>query len=410
MALTETKTLPVREIVAMMAALMMMNAMAIDIMLPALPEIGRDLNVLNENSRQYIVSAYLVGFAFAQLAYGPLSDRFGRKKPLLVGIAIYVIGAALCSIAPTFETLLACRVLQGVGAASTRVISVSVVRDIYGGRKMAEVMSMIVMVFLLAPVLAPSMGQIIITFAPWHYIFTAMAVFGALLIVWVSKRLPETLKAEDVRPFEAAVIASGFRIVLTNRTALFYALATALIYGALFGFINSVPQIYLNIYGLGDWFAAAFAAVAIFMSLASYLNSRFVGHYGMRRLSHGSLVGFIVVTTLWAVAHHFGSTPLPFPIFIGFFASAMFLFGWIAPNFNSLAMEPLGHVAGTASSVLGFLGTLGGGAIGALIGQMYDGTAMPMIVGFALLSIATLILVLVAEKGRLFTPHNPAIN
>lgn len=406
MSKSDKALLSIRELVALMASLMMMNAVAIDIMLPALPRIGTDLGVLNENHRQYVVSAYLIGFAFAQLFYGPLADRFGRRIPMLIGVLIYVTGATACAFVPNFDTLLALRAFQGIGAAATRVITVSIVRDIYGGRKMAEVMSMIMMVFLLGPILAPGIGQIVIAVATWHLIFVVMAVFAAILAIWLTTRLPETLKPEDVRAFRPAVIFDGFRIVLTNKVAVLYAFASAFIFGALFGFINSAPQIYLEIYGLGNWFALAFALVAMFMSLASFLNSRFVGHFGMRRLSHASLLGFFVVTCIWAVVEYLNHGPTPFPVFFAFFAIAMFLFGWIGANFNSLAMEPLGHVAGTASSVLGFLGTLGGGLIGAIIGQLYDGTAIPMVLGFVGVGAVAIVLVLIAEDGKLFQPHN----
>ncbi len=222
-------------------------------------------------------------------------------------------------------------------------------------------------------------------------------------------RLPETLASEDVRPLTLKSIAEGFRIVLTNRIALCYTISSTFIFGALFGFINSAQQIYVGIYGLGVWFPLAFAAVAAFMSLSSFLNSKLVGRYGMRRLSHASLLGFILVTCLWMVVQLVGPEPMPFAVFLAFFGLSMFQFGWIGANFNSLAMEPLGHVAGTASSVLGFMSTVGGAAIGAVIGQAFDGTALPLIAGFSTVSLIGLVFVLIAEKGRLFRPHNPRV-
>jgi MFS transporter, DHA1 family, multidrug resistance protein len=402
----ENKTISMYEVVALMAALMMINAMAIDIMLPALPMIGESLGVTNENHRQYIVSAYLVGFAISQLFYGPLADRFGRRKPMIFGLVIYILGAVAGAFSTTFAMLLFWRAIQGIGAASTRVISMSIVRDIYGGRKMAEVMSMIMMVFLLGPIVAPGIGQAIIAFYSWRLIFAAMGVFGFAVLMWLVIRLPETLKKEDVRAFQPAIVLQGFRIVLTNHTAFYYTLASAFMFGAIFSFINSASQIYIELYNLGDRFALAFAGVAGCMSLASYLNSRFVGRFGMRRLSHSSLIGYIAVTTIWLTVQFFSTQLMPLWIFLAFFATAMFLFGWIAANFNSLAMEPLGHVAGTASSVLGFITTLGGGAIGAFVGQMYNGSATPLIAGFVGISVSALICVLIAERGQLLQPHN----
>jgi len=397
------------EFIVLMAFLMAINALAIDIMLPGLQEIGASLGVENENHRQYVVSAYLIGLGIAQLLYGPLSDRFGRRVPMLVGIVIYVISALVIVLVPSFTALLVLRFIQGIGSAATRVVTVSIVRDAFGGRRMAEVMSLIMMVFMVVPVVAPGIGQTVMLFGNWHLIFLFIAVIATVVGAWAYLRLPETLHPEDVRPFTITSILGGFKIVLTNRIALCYTIASTFIFGALFGFINSAQQIYVGIYELGSLFPVAFAAVALFMSLASFLNAQLVGRVGMRRLSHGALVGFMAVTLMWLVVQISMAHPMPFMLFIGFFGVAMFLFGWIGANFNSLAMEPLGHVAGTASSVLGFLSTVGGAIIGALIGQAFDGTATPMVAGFFAVSVIGCIFVLIAERGQLFHPHNPKI-
>jgi MFS transporter, DHA1 family, multidrug resistance protein len=395
------------EFIAMMAMLMALNALAIDIMLPALQEIGAALNVADENARQYIVSSYLFGFGFAQLLYGPISDRFGRRAPMVIGLLVYILCSFAIVATPSFAGLLALRFIQGAGAASTRVVTVSIVRDVYGGRAMAEVMSLIMMVFMIVPIIAPGTGQIIMLGGDWHMIFVFIGLMGIMLLVWMMMRLPETLAREDVRPLTIISVIAGFRIVLTNRIALCYTIAATFIFGALFGFINSAQQIYVGIYELGAWFPVAFAAVAAFMSLASFINAKLVGRYGMRRLSHGSLIAFILITFVWMLVQLFGPQPMPFGLFLGFFALAMFMFGWIGANFNSLAMEPLGHVAGTASSVLGFMSTVGGAAIGAVIGQAFDGTALPMVLGFCSVGVIGLGFVLLAEKGRLFQAQNP---
>ncbi|WP_440981257.1 multidrug effflux MFS transporter [Shinella sumterensis] len=396
------------EFIALMALLMALNALAIDIMLPGLQEIGASLGVESENHRQYVISAYLIGFAFAQLLYGPVSDRFGRRIPMFVGLGIYVVSSLAAILVPSFTALLVLRFVQGIGSAAMRVITVSIVRDIFGGRAMAEVMSLIMMVFMVVPVMAPGIGQVVMVFGDWHLIFVFMAVMAAAVWAWMYFRLPETLHEDDVRPFTVRSVLQGFRIVLTDRVALCYTLASTFIFGALFGFINSAQQIYVGIYGLGVWFPVAFAAVAAFMALSSFVNARLVGRFGMRRLSHGALLGFLGVNALWLVLTLLWPTHLPFALFLVLFALAMFQFGWIASNFNSLAMEPLGHVAGTASSVLGFMGTAGGTVVGAVIGQSFNETALPLVLGFFSLSVIGLIFVLIAEHGRLFQPHNKA--
>ncbi|WP_246591048.1 multidrug effflux MFS transporter [Aminobacter anthyllidis] len=392
--------IPRWEFIALAAALMAVNALAVDIMLPALQQIGAALNVESENHRQYVITAYFAGLALALLAYGPISDRFGRRKPLLFGLGIYVLAAFAAAFAPSFETLLALRFVQGIGAASTRVIAVSVVRDRFGGRQMAEIMSLIFMVFMIVPVVAPAMGQIVMLFSEWHMIFIVMAVSALAITLWAAIRLPETMHPEDRRPLSILSIAKGFRTVLTTRMSLWYTLASMTIFGALFGFINSAQQVYVGLYGLGVWFPLVFAAIAGMMSVSSFLNSRLVGKLGMRKLSHGALIGFLLVSAIWLIWSLTG--PVPFPAFIVLFALAMFQFGWIGSNFNSIAMEPLGHIAGTASSVQGFMQTLGGGLIGAAIGQSFDGTTVPLAVGFCGVAAIGLVMVLIAEKGKLF--------
>lgn len=395
-----------REFVALAAFLMALNALAIDIMLPALQQIGAALGVINENHRQYIVSAYLLGFGGAQLFYGPLSDRFGRRRPLLIGLVIYIFSAIGIAIVPSFAGLLALRFIQGLGAAATRVITISIVRDIYGGRQMAEVMSLIMMVFMVVPVVAPGTGQVIMLFASWHMIFVFIALFATGMLAWMYVRMPDTLDPEDVRPFTARSILSGFGLVLSNRTALCYTIASTFIFGALFGFVNSAQQVYVGIYKLGVYAPLAFAGVALFMASASFVNSRLVGRFGMRRISHGALVSFTVITFVWLMLQLSFSGPMPFPLFICVFALVMFQFGLIGSNFNSMAMEPLGHVAGTASSVLGFMSTAGSAIIGAAIGQAFDGTATPMVIGYFALSLVAIGFVLIAERGRLFRTQN----
>ncbi|MCV9960547.1 multidrug effflux MFS transporter [Pararhizobium sp. BT-229] len=395
------------QFVALMALLMAINAISIDIMLPGLQEIGASLGVVDENTRQYVITAYLIGMGCAQLFFGPLSDRFGRKLPLLGGLGIYALCALAIVFVPSFTGLLALRFMQGIGAAATRVITISIVRDVYGGRMMAEVMSLVMMVFMIVPVIAPSVGQLIMIFAEWHMIFVVICVFAVFVATLVTLRLPETLSVEHRRPFTISSIVAAFRIVITNRVSLCYSLAASFIFGALFGFINSSQQIFVGIYGLGHWFPLVFAGFAGTMAVASFINSRLVKRYGMRRLSHGALIGFTITSLTWAMASIFGV--LPFWFFVLLYASAMFQFGLIGPNFNAMAMEPLGHVAGTASSVLGFTQTIGGATIGALIGQAFDGSVTPLAIGFLTVSIIGLIFVLVAEKGKLFSPHNPSI-
>ena len=399
--------IPRWEFIALCAALMALNSLAIDIMLPALQQIGASLGVENENHRQYVITAYILGFGGGQLFFGPLSDRYGRRAPLVAGLIIYVAAVAAAAVAPSFAILLACRLVQGIGAAATRVIAVSIVRDTFDGRRMAEVMSLIFMVFMAIPVIAPGIGQFIMLFATWHWIFVTMAIGALIVSTWALLRLPETLHPEYRRPLTVSSIVGGFRIVLTNRIALCYAFASTCIFGAMFGFINSAQQIYLDVFHVGEWFPLIFAGVAGVLAFSNFLNSRLVGRIGMRRLSQGALLLFLSISLAWLVVSL--EMQMPLWLFVTFFAFAMLPFGGLGANFNALAMEPLGELAGTASSILGFMQTFLGGILGTLIGQAYNGTVTPLAAGFCSVSVAALLMILLAERGRLFQPHNPPV-
>ena len=398
-------SIPYWELVIMIASLMAMNAAAIDVFIPALQEMGQTLGVADPNQRQLVITAYLLGFGGAQIIYGPLSDRFGRRPVLMVGLAIYMVATIAGAFSPSFTALLTFRLVQGIGAAATRVIAVSIVRDTFGGRRMASVMSLVMMVFMTVPVIAPNIGQAIMVFGNWREVFIATGLFGLCVSLWAAIRLPETLHPEDRRELTVQRVAEAFRIVLTNRMAFGYTIATALVFGVLFGFINQAEQLYTQVYGMGPLYTLAFSATAIFMAAAAFLNSRLVETFGMRKLSHGALVGFLVIATVhviiaWAMG---GAAPLWF--FIAAMTLLFCLFGFIGANFNALAMDPLGHVAGTASSVLGFMQTFGGGIFGAIVGYFYDGSVIPMLVGFIILSLGALGCVVFAE-GRLFESRN----
>lgn len=393
------------QFIAIVASMMALNALAIDVMLPAFPNIASSLGVDDANRVQFVLLSYIIGFGGAQLFFGPVSDRFGRRAPLFFGIVLYAACAIAGAFAPSFEFLLAARLLQGVGAAGTRVIALSVVRDTHSGRAMAATMSLVMMVFMVVPVFAPMIGQIIILGGDWHWIFVFMAVIALTVGVWAMLRLPETLKPEHRRPLTLASIAQAFAIILTNRIALFYTLATSFYFGSLFGFLNVAQPIYVGIYDLGSYFPVAFAAVAVVMAGSSFLNARLVGRFGQRRLSHTALLAYLGFSLLLALLAALG--PVPFWLFFAISMLMMPLFGFVGSNFNSIAMEPLGAIAGTASSTLGFAQTVGGGLVGAAIGQAYDGTILPLAAGYALVSAVAVIMVLIAEKGRLFGVGEP---
>lgn len=395
------------EFVAVVAAIMALNPLAMDLMLPALPDVGAAFHIDNANRLQTVLSVFLTGFGVGQFIMGPLSDRFGRRPILLGGMIVYGIASVLAIVAPSFETLLLARALQGLGTSATRVIATSIVRDCYTGRRMASVMSLAMMIFISVPVIAPSFGQAIMLAAQWRGIFIVLMLYGLVALAWCMLRLPETLPAEQRKSLAFREVMGSFRQTVTNRQTLGYALAAGSIQGILFGYVFSSQQIFTGIYGLGHLFPLAFAAVAIGIAIAGFLNSRFVGRLGMRVISHAALMGQLVVAVLMLAAALSGWLPLS--LYMALSIANMFAFGLMFANFTALAMEPQGHIAGTASSLFGSITTLLGIVIGDIIGQMYDGTLVPFAVGAFLSTLMALMVVVVVERGRLFTPHNPAI-
>lgn len=396
-----------REFVALIAALMAVNALGIDSMLAALPQIGESLGIGRENDRQWIIAAYVFGFGAAQLVYGPMADRYGRRRVLLVSMALFALMSVAAGFATDFRTMIAARVAQGMAAAASRVLTVSIVRDCYQGRQMARVMSLSFIVFLLVPILAPSLGQLILLIGSWRHIFLFLAVFGAVLAAWAGLRLNETLQPANRRSAAPGEIAGAMRAVLSDRVSAGYTVAMTLNFGALMGFINSVQQIFADEFHAAGRFPVFFAAIGGALAVAGYLNSRLVERYGTRRISHLALIGFIAVAALHSLVAWQGRETLV--LFAALQCAQMFCFGLMGSNFGAMAMERMGHIAGTASSMQGFVSTLGGAAIGIVIGQAFDGTSLPMTLGFLIDGALVLAVVFWTERGRLFRPHQAAV-
>lgn len=384
----------------MVASLMALNALAIDVMLPALGPIAREFAVTHPNDQQLVIVAYIVGFGAPQLVWGPLSDRFGRRRVLFVSLVGYSLMGASALAASSFATLLAARFAQGVFAAGCRVIAVAVVRDLYAGSSMARIMSLVMTVFMVVPITAPMLGQLVLYLGPWEAIFGVLAGVGAAMLLWVWARLDETLPEEERSPLALRSIARSYAQVLRTRTTFGYMLASGVLFAALFSFLSASEQIFREVFDQADTFVFWFAGIALTMSVANYANSRLVKRFGMRRLSHGALVAFTALSlVLLGLMNTFGEhLALFFPVFATIFA----LFGLIGANFNALAMEPLGKIAGTASAAYGFATTTIAGGIGGLIGRAYDGSTQPILLGYAGLGFTCLIIVAVTERGRLF--------
>ncbi|WP_456734349.1 multidrug effflux MFS transporter [Bradyrhizobium sp. USDA 3364] len=392
------------EFVVVIASIMALNPLAMDMMLPALPNIRSAFQIADANRPQMVLSIFLVGFGVGQFVMGPLSDRFGRRPVLLGGMTVYTIAGLLAIMAPSFETLLLARALQGLGTAATRVIATSIVRDCYAGRRMASVMSLAMMVFIAVPVIAPSFGQAVMLLTHWRGIFVLLMIYGVIALAWSAMRMPETLPQEMRKSLAIPEVLSAFRQTVTNRQTLGYALAAGGVQGSLFAFVFSSQQIFTEIFKLGHYFPVAFAACAVGVAIAGFLNSRIVGRIGMRVISHAALTGFAAVAGALLLAAK--TDTLSLPLFMALSGLMMFAFGLMMANFTALAMEPQGRIAGTASSLYGTITTLLGIGVGTTIGQDYNGTLLPFATGFFLCTLAALAVVLVTEKGRMFRPHH----
>jgi DHA1 family bicyclomycin/chloramphenicol resistance-like MFS transporter len=398
------RRLSLAEFVALTAMLMALNALAIDIMLPALPQMGEDFAVREENDRQLIIVSYMLGFGISQLFYGPLTDRFGRRNVLFISLVFYTIAAVLCVLAPTFDLLIAARVFMGASAGGSRVIAVSAARDLYVGRQMAKVMSLVMIVFMCAPIVAPYLGQLMLKTMSWHGIFWGLAVLGLIMLVWVYARLPETLPPERRVPLNLPTMFGNYWKVIRTREALGYTIASGFLFGGLLSYISASEQLFHEVYATGEAFPLWFAGAAIAMTMSNLINSRLVERFGMRRMSHGALLGFVIVSAIHAVIALQG--PVPFPVFYTLVIIAFFAVGFQGPNYNAIAMEPLGALAGSGAALIGFASSFVSASIGGLIARQFDGTITPIFLGHFVLGAGALIAILITERGRLMQPHH----
>ncbi len=389
------------EFVALIAALMALGALGIDTMLPALPEIGQDLNTAARDLPLVIVM-FSGGFGAAQLIHGPLADRYGRRPVLVGSMVLYILMNLVCAMAKSFDLLLISRVCAGVAIAATRVVTIALIRDCYSGRAMARVSSLAVMTFMIFPIIAPSIGQFILLMGSWRLIFNMIAIVSVVIILWFVLRMPETLPPERRVPLEAKLLFGNWKRTLQDRLSVGYAAAVIGLQGALFGYITSIQPIVEKVFHEPQRLGLIFAACAVTMACGNLLNSRIVMWLGMRRISHGAMVVLIVAASASLVISYLGLENIW--TFVALQAVTMACFGLAASNCSAMAMMNMGEIAGTASSLQGFVVTTGGAAIGGLIGRAFDGTTIPLHLGFLTAGVVALVLAAIVERGRLFRP------
>ncbi len=387
------------EFVILIALMISLVALSIDAMLPALPEIAADLGVTRTNDSQYVILVFFAGMAFGQLFFGPLSDSIGRRPAILAGLLLFAAGCLLSIVAVDFTQMLLGRLLQGLGAAGPRIVSIALVRDQYRGREMARVMSFVMTVFILVPVLAPAVGQGILLIADWRYIF--MMFLGLILVVglWFWQRQPETLARENRIVFSCAQLMLDIRGILRIRAALGYTLTMGFVFGAFLGYLSSSQQIFQLQYQLHDLFPLYFGILATAIGCASLFNARLVMRFGMRRLSRISLISICLLSfPFFLLSLVFDGHPHLILLML-YLLILFFCFGILFGNLNALAMEPLGHIAGLGSAVVGSISTLISVAFGVIVADSYDNTVLPLVLGFAISGLAGLLAMRWTEAG-----------
>jgi len=396
----DSRTIGQRELVVLVALLMSLNALAIDAMLPALDNMAADLGAGEGNQRQLVVAVYLLASGLGCLWPGSFADRYGRRPLLFFSLTAYALLSLLMAMVDRFDLLLAGRAAQGVLSAGIMVVPMAVIRDRYEGDQMARLMSLVSAVFITVPVIAPSLGQAVLLVAGWRFIFVGLAVIAGIAASWVWARLPETLDPANRQAVELPAVVRNMGTALIHRGAIGYVVGAALLMGGVFGYINSAQQLIGEHFGAGEWFPLVFGGTAAMMVVSNLVNSRIVERFGARRVSHAGVLVFILVSAVQVWASH--QRPGELAWFLPLMAMNLALLGFLGANFGSIAMQPFARVAGAASSVQTFVRMFGAAVVGLFIGQAYDGTARPFSNALLISSLASLLLVLFSEKGKLF--------
>ena len=371
-----------REFVSLMAVMIALTALSIDAMLPAMGTIGADLGVTNPNDNQLIISTLFLGLALGQLFYGPLSDNIGRKPAVYIGLLVFSIGCLLSLFANNLTVMLIGRCLQGIGLSGPRVVSIAIIRDLFKGNRMAQVMSFVMTVFIAVPALAPTLGQGILMVANWRLIFTALLALAVIIFIWFSIRQQETLLKERRIKFSFANLWNALKEVCTIRATIFYTLAAGFISSAFVGFLNSSQQIFQIQFELAERFPLYFAVIALSIGTASFVNGKLVMRFGMQKMVKTAVLAIVIISIIFYIIINTIITEPSLFIFMAYLLSSLFFVGILFGNLNALAMEPLGHIAGLGAAIVGSVSTFISVPFGTYIGMQYNGTVEPLVVGF----------------------------
>ena len=386
------------EFTLLVALLMSVVAISIDALLPALDAIRADIVLSNPNQAQLVISALFFGMAIGQLICGPLSDAAGRKKVLNGGIALFLFGTAICYFSHDINTLLLGRFVQGLGVSGPYVSAISIVRDKYSGNDMARIMSLVMMIFVMVPALAPSLGQAVLWVGSWRDIFLLYVFYALLIVLWIFCRLEETLPKAHRIPMSRKGFTEGFKEVVSNVPTVCYMICMGLFFGSFIGYLNSSQQIFQGLFATGELFTLYFGLLAIVFGAASLVNSRLVQKWGMQRLSTSAVWGIIASSAAFLLLHLVADIQLW--MFLVYASVLFFSFGLVFGNINAMAMEPMGHVAGIAAAIIGSTSSIMSMFIGTVIGQMYNGTLIPVAAGFFIFACISMAILVFAKRYK----------
>ena len=387
------------EFIALMASLMSIVALSIDALLPALPEIGRSLNVTNPSDNQLLITMIFLGLGFGQLVFGPLSDSFGRKPMVYFGFAVFVIASIICVTTERLDMMILGRILQGIGLSSPRTIAIAMTRDTYSGDFMAKILSIIVMFFILVPIVAPAFGQLLLDYFNWKAIFNANLIIGLIIILWFWKRQPETLDTSNRIKFSPSIFISGTKEFLKYKEAIAFTIVSGFITGSFMVYLSTSQQIFQEQYLLGDVFPYIFASTAFSVGFATFTNSRLVIRFGSFNIAYTATIAYAAISVLYVVLFYSGNNP-SVGVLITFFLLQFFAVGFLFGNLRSLAMEPLGHIAGIGAAINGFVSTVMAVPIANYIGSFVKTSVLPLFIGFSIFGILSLLVFVMVKQRR----------
>ncbi|WP_418603342.1 multidrug effflux MFS transporter [Hwangdonia sp.] len=389
------------EFVALMASLMSIVALSIDALLPALPEIGYDLGVTNPADKQLLITMIFLGLGFGQLLFGPLSDSFGRKPIVYIGFLVFIVASIICVTTKSFEVMILGRILQGFGLSSPRSLSMSMIRDSFSGNYMAKILSIVVMFFILVPVVAPTLGQLLLYLFNWKSIFHFNLIFGVLIMLWFWLRQPETLPQSKRIKFNSRLFIDGVKEFFKYKEAVAFTMVSGFITGSFLVYLSTSQQIFQEQYNLAEMFPYIFASLAISVGLATFLNSRFVVKYGMLKIAFVSCIAYALISVLYVVLFSSGENP-SITVLLSFFALQFFAVGFLFGNLRALAMQPLGHIAGIGAALNGFVSTVMAVPIANYIGGFVTTSVLPLFIGFSIFGVLSLLVFIIVKRKVTF--------